>query len=195
MSTLSLAKNGYVSSSKRTKHIKAKYLYLRHYHESGDLSLQYCPTGDMWADILTKPLQGSKLRHFRTLLMNCPENYTVDPPFLPLHPLSSNVPIKPRPSSPKLKLPKPLPRECVASHVANTKVSVRPSTHGLLVTIPLKPMRKDVSWSDALFPCQHSNNHSFPKACSCQDPSHRRVVLLVSLNILISQISNVNLLE
>jgi hypothetical protein len=37
MSTLSLAKNGYVSSSKRTKHIKAKYLYIRHYHKSGEL--------------------------------------------------------------------------------------------------------------------------------------------------------------
>jgi hypothetical protein len=32
MSTLSLAKNGYVSSSKRTKHIKAKYLYVCYFH-------------------------------------------------------------------------------------------------------------------------------------------------------------------
>ena len=44
MSTLSLAKNGYVSSSKRTKHIKAKYFFIRHYHHAGDLDLQYCPT-------------------------------------------------------------------------------------------------------------------------------------------------------
>jgi len=34
MSTLSLAKNRYVSSSKQTKHIKAKYFFIRHYHTS-----------------------------------------------------------------------------------------------------------------------------------------------------------------
>jgi len=44
MSTLSLAKNGYVSSSKRTKHIKAKYFFIRHFHNTGELDLQYCPT-------------------------------------------------------------------------------------------------------------------------------------------------------
>jgi hypothetical protein len=51
MSTLSLAKNGYVSSSKCTKHIKAKYFFLRHFHNSGELDLQYCPTEQMWVDI------------------------------------------------------------------------------------------------------------------------------------------------
>jgi hypothetical protein len=60
MSTLSLTKNGYVSSSKRTKHIKAKYFFTRHYHNALELNLRYCPTKQMWADVLTKPLQGSK---------------------------------------------------------------------------------------------------------------------------------------
>jgi hypothetical protein len=60
MSTLSLGKNGHVLSSKRTKHIKAKYFFIKHYHHSGTIDLQYCPTDNMWADILTKPLQGSK---------------------------------------------------------------------------------------------------------------------------------------
>jgi hypothetical protein len=59
MSTLSLAKNGYVSSSKRTKHIKAKYFFVRHYNNTGEIDLQYCPTEKMWADVLTKPLQGA----------------------------------------------------------------------------------------------------------------------------------------
>jgi hypothetical protein len=44
MSTLLLAKNGYVLSSKHTKHIKTKYFFIRHYHDSGDLNLRYCPT-------------------------------------------------------------------------------------------------------------------------------------------------------
>jgi hypothetical protein len=64
----------HVSSSKRLKHIKAKYLYIRHHHKTGELTLKYCPTEEMWADILTKPLQGqgSKFRIMRTFLMNCP---------------------------------------------------------------------------------------------------------------------------
>jgi hypothetical protein len=60
MSTLLLTKNGYVSSSKGTKHIKVKYFFIRHYHNAWELDLQYCPTEQMWADVLTKPLQGSK---------------------------------------------------------------------------------------------------------------------------------------
>jgi hypothetical protein len=55
MSTLLLAKNGHISSSKWTKHIKAKYFFVRHYHNSGELDLQYCPKEHMWADVLTKP--------------------------------------------------------------------------------------------------------------------------------------------
>jgi hypothetical protein len=61
MSTLSLAKNGHVSSSKCTKHIKAKYFFIKYYHHSGAIDLQYCRTDNMWADVSTKPLQGSKL--------------------------------------------------------------------------------------------------------------------------------------
>ena len=57
MSTLSLAKNGCVSSSKRTKHIKAKYFFIRHYHNAQELDLRYCPTEQLWADVLTKPLR------------------------------------------------------------------------------------------------------------------------------------------
>ncbi len=56
MSTLSLAKNGHVSSSKQTKHSKAKYFFVCHFHKTGELDLQYCPTEQMWADVLTKPL-------------------------------------------------------------------------------------------------------------------------------------------
>ncbi len=78
MSTLSLAKNGYVSSSKRTKHIKAKYFFVRHFHKTGEFDLQYCPTEQMWADVLTKPLQGAKSRLMHAFLMNCPLDYSED---------------------------------------------------------------------------------------------------------------------
>lgn len=75
MSTLSLAKNGYVSSSKRTKHIKAKYFFVCHFYCTGEVDLQFCPSEQMWADVLTKPLQGAKFRQMRAFLMNCPIDY------------------------------------------------------------------------------------------------------------------------
>ncbi len=78
MSTLLLAKNGHILSSKCTKHIKAKYFFIKHYHHSGEIDLQYCPTDDMWADILTKPLQGPKVWVMQAFLMNCSVNFSED---------------------------------------------------------------------------------------------------------------------
>ncbi len=62
MSALSLEKNGRISSSKRTKHIKAKYFLIKDYYDAGEIDVKFCPTDEMWADILTKPLQGQKFR-------------------------------------------------------------------------------------------------------------------------------------
>jgi hypothetical protein len=70
MSTLSLAKNGRVSSSKQTKHIKAKYFFIKHYYDAGEIDLKYCHTNKMWADILTKPHQGTKFNKMCAVLMN-----------------------------------------------------------------------------------------------------------------------------
>jgi hypothetical protein len=75
MSSLSLEKNGRVSSSKQTKHIKAKYFLIKDYYDSGEIDLRYCPTYAMWADILTNPLQGQKIRDMRTFLQNCSRDY------------------------------------------------------------------------------------------------------------------------
>ncbi len=78
MSSLSLEKNGRVSFSKWTKHIKAKYFLIKDYYNSGEIDLQYCPTDVMWADILTKPLQGQKIRDMRAFLQNCSRDYNND---------------------------------------------------------------------------------------------------------------------
>jgi hypothetical protein len=78
MSALSLEKNGWISSSKRTKHIKAKYFLVKDYYESREIDLGYCPTYIMWADVLTKPLQGQKFRDMRAFLKNCPRDYNND---------------------------------------------------------------------------------------------------------------------
>ena len=34
-----------------------------------------CPTEEMWANIMTKPLQGTAFRVMQAELMNCPVNY------------------------------------------------------------------------------------------------------------------------
>jgi len=78
MSALSLEKNGRVSSSKRTTHIKAKYFPIKDYYDSGEVDLRYCPTGEMWADVLTKLLQGQLFRDMRAFLQNCSRDYDDD---------------------------------------------------------------------------------------------------------------------
>ncbi len=78
MSALSLEKKDRISSSKRTKHIKAKYFLVKDYYESGEIDLRYCPTDIMWADVLTKLLQGQKFRDMQAFLQNFPRDYDDD---------------------------------------------------------------------------------------------------------------------
>ena len=52
---MTLEKNGNASSSKQTKHIKVRYFFIKDKIDSKEVSVKYCPTEDMWADILTKP--------------------------------------------------------------------------------------------------------------------------------------------
>ena len=77
-STMRLLINGKHSSGKRTKWIDVKYFFATDVINRGDMIVEYCPTEEMWADILTKPLQGAPFRKMRSVLMNMPEHY-VDP--------------------------------------------------------------------------------------------------------------------
>jgi hypothetical protein len=74
-SAQSLEKNSPISDSHRTKHIKAKYFLIKDKSHSNLLSLKYCPTETTWANVLTKPLPGTKFRLMRSFLMNCPVDY------------------------------------------------------------------------------------------------------------------------
>jgi hypothetical protein len=78
MSSLLLEKNGRISSSKQTKHIKAKNFLIKDYYKLGEIDLCYCPTDVMWADVLTKPLQEQKFRDMGAFLQNCPWDYDDD---------------------------------------------------------------------------------------------------------------------
>ena len=74
-STIRLALNGRLSSSKRTKHIDARYFFIKDVLDRGLASIEYCPTEMMWSDVLNKPKQGSPFRKDRSLLMNVPIDY------------------------------------------------------------------------------------------------------------------------
>ena len=63
-SAILLEKNGKASSSKRMKHINIRYFFITDRVKEGDVSLIWCPTGDMIGDYMTKPLQGALFRKF-----------------------------------------------------------------------------------------------------------------------------------
>jgi hypothetical protein len=69
-SAMLLEKNGRGSSSKRTRHINIRYFFVADRVAAGEVSINYCPTGDMLADFFTKPLQGSIFRKFRDIILN-----------------------------------------------------------------------------------------------------------------------------
>jgi hypothetical protein len=68
-SAMLLEQNGRASSSKRTKHINVRYYFVTDRIAKGELKVQWCPTVDMIADYMTKPLQGKLFRKFRDLIM------------------------------------------------------------------------------------------------------------------------------
>src|SRR6202040_1449295 len=52
----------------RTKHIDIRYHFIRWIIEDGSIRLVFCPTEDMVADTLTKPLPSTKAKHFAAAL-------------------------------------------------------------------------------------------------------------------------------
>ena len=69
-STILLVENGKKSSSKRTRHLNIRYFFLMDQVQKGNLTIRYCPTDDMIADFMSKPLQGKKFRQFRKDILN-----------------------------------------------------------------------------------------------------------------------------
>ena len=69
-SAILLKKNGRESSGKNSRHINIRFFFIKDRIKNGDLEVNYCPTDDMIADYMTKPLQGAKFYRFRKLIMN-----------------------------------------------------------------------------------------------------------------------------
>ena len=51
----------------RTKHIGIKYHYTRDLINSGEIRLEYCPTEDMVADMLTKAVSQDRLNRLKQI--------------------------------------------------------------------------------------------------------------------------------
>jgi hypothetical protein len=68
-SSIFLEKNGKALSSKRTKHISILYLFFTYIVSKEEVSVIWCPMGDMIGDYATKPLQGALFRKFRDQIM------------------------------------------------------------------------------------------------------------------------------
>ena len=68
-SSMLLERNGKASSGKRTKHINVRYFFITDQISKGEVRVEWCPTKDMVADFLTKPLQGASFKRFKDLIM------------------------------------------------------------------------------------------------------------------------------
>jgi hypothetical protein len=69
-SSILLEKNGKASSSKRTTHINIWYFFITdRVSKEEEVSVIWCPTGDMIGDYATKLLQGALFRKFRDQIM------------------------------------------------------------------------------------------------------------------------------
>ena len=73
-STQLVIKSGKMSSRKKTTHIKAKLFLIKDRVDDGEIKVIDCPTEEIWADVMMKPLQGTAFRVKRAKLMNCPVN-------------------------------------------------------------------------------------------------------------------------
>lgn len=68
-SAILMEENGKLSSSQRTRHINIRYFFIKDRIASKEIEVQYCPTDNMLADYLTKPLQGAKFKQFRDMIL------------------------------------------------------------------------------------------------------------------------------
>ena len=69
-STIQLERNGWRSSSKRTKHINVSYIYITDRLKHVEITrIVYKPTEEMESDFLTKELQGKRFYAHRTTLI------------------------------------------------------------------------------------------------------------------------------
>jgi hypothetical protein len=97
---LVLETNGKWSSSKRTKHIKMKYFFVKDKVDDGEVKIEHLPTEQMWIDMHSKPSQGIRFETDRSVLQNVPVHWPDET--LPGSPTTNDASLS--------------PQECVRSH-------------------------------------------------------------------------------
>eukprot|EP00804_Cyclotella_cryptica_P008007 CCRYP_016003-RA/>CCRYP_016003-RA protein AED:0.47 eAED:0.47 QI:0/-1/0/1/-1/1/1/0/191 len=70
-SVILLESNSKISSGKRMKHIKEKYFFIMDKITDGEVIIKHILTYQMWADMNTKPMQGTTFRKDQRMMMNC----------------------------------------------------------------------------------------------------------------------------
>ena len=68
-SSILLETNGKKSAGKRSRALNIRYFFITDQVEKGNVSIEYCPTDNMVADFMTKPLQGTKFENFRKAIL------------------------------------------------------------------------------------------------------------------------------
>jgi len=70
MSAILMESNGHSSVEKHSRHLDIRYFFINDLKEKGLVSIKYCPTEEMVADYMTKPLHGSKFTTLCNMIMN-----------------------------------------------------------------------------------------------------------------------------
>ena len=68
-SAILLEEKGMTLAGKCSRHINVQYFFIRDLVEKGLVEIEYCPTGVMVADFLTKPLQGALFIRFKDRIL------------------------------------------------------------------------------------------------------------------------------
>ena len=68
-SAMLMEKNGKASTSKQTRHINIRYFFVADQVQNKEVTIEYCPTGDMTGDFFTKPVQGTPFKKFRNEIL------------------------------------------------------------------------------------------------------------------------------
>ena len=58
------------AKAEKSRHIGIRFFFAKAKIDSGEIAIEWLATGDMIADILTKPLQGELFRVLRNKLLN-----------------------------------------------------------------------------------------------------------------------------
>jgi hypothetical protein len=67
-SAIKMERNGQASCGQRSRHIDIRYFFITDHSQRQNISITHCPTGEMLADFLTKPLSGTLFRKFLSFL-------------------------------------------------------------------------------------------------------------------------------